>query len=323
MSFNYPYPEDGLQDLRRALRDNAATVATALLGPANRKHSTRQQLRFGRGKGSLSVEIGRKNPGTWYDWSTDEHGDLFKLIQITRGCDFAEAKRIAGELTGISVAAPSRSVLRSHIIQPNTAPDPGTTKFAGQIWREGVEPRGTIAEAYLRSRGLFEVLDEFAGTVIRYHAPFYCCGRTAAAMVALFRDIKTDEPIGVSVTFLDKNAGKIERRFYGHIGSGAIKFSGFTDSLSIGEGIESTLSGGVLGYPPVWCVGSASGIARFPVIPGVTTLQVFGEKGDGGANAKAVKQLVQRWRHSGADIYVIDPKIGNDLNDVLMSEMLP
>jgi hypothetical protein len=247
---------------------------------------------------------------------------MFGLIRYAKGCDFTEAKRIAAELTGAPVSAPQYAP-RSHIVLPNTTPDPGTTKFAGQLWREGVEPRGTIVEAYLRSRGLFEVLDEFAGSVIRYHAPFYCSGRTAAAMVALFRDIKTDEPVGVSVTFLNKNAEKLDRRFFGHVGAGAIKFSGFTDTLSIGEGIESTLSGAVLGYSPAWALGSASAIARFPVVAGVTTLRIFGEKGDNGANAKAVKQLVTRWQHSGADIYVIDPKIGNDLNDALMSESLP
>jgi hypothetical protein len=321
-NFRYSYPpDDSLDDLRRALRDNAALVARTLLGAENRKHSTRQQLRFGRDKGSLSVEIGRKNPGTWIDWSTDDSGDMFKLIQYVRGCNFAEAKRIAHELTGTS-AAPTQYTPRSHIIRPNDKPDPGTTKFAGQIWSRGVDPRGTRAEEYLRSRGL-EISDDIAGTVLRYHAPFYCSGRTAAALVALFRDIKTDEPCGISATFLDKDAGKLDRRFFGHIGSGAIKFASFSDTLSIGEGIESTMSGAVLGYPPAWALGSASGIARFPVVAGVATLRVFGEKNDGGANAKAVKQLVQRWQHSGADIYVIDPKIGNDLNDVLMSETTP
>jgi hypothetical protein len=42
------YPDDDITNLRRALRDNAALVAQTLLGPENRKHSTKQQLRFGR-----------------------------------------------------------------------------------------------------------------------------------------------------------------------------------------------------------------------------------------------------------------------------------
>jgi hypothetical protein len=317
-SYN-PYPhDDGLDDLRRALRDNAAAVAIALLGPANRKHSTRQQLRFGRDQGSLSVEIGRKNAGTWFDWATDDGGDMFQLIQHVRGCDFTEARRIAAELTG-TAASSSQYAPRSRLIRADETArvDLGTTKYGGMIWSQSVDPRNTIVETYLRRDRHLEITDDIARAVIRYHPPFYCCGRTAAAMVALFRDLKTNEPCGVSVTLLDKNACKLDRRFFGHVGSGAIKFAGATDTLGIGEGIESTLSGMVMGFAPAWCVGSASAIARFPMIAGITTLHIFGERGDGGANARAIKQLKRRWKHSGADIYVINPTIGNDLNDAL------
>ncbi len=315
------YPDDDIADLRRALRDNAALVAQTLLGPENRKHSTRQQLRFGRDKGSLSVEIGRKNPGTWYDWSTDDGGDMFDLIKHVKGCDFNEAKRIAHEITGTPAAASKHSP-RSRLIYPDDKPDPGTTKYAGMIWGEGVDPRGTIVETYLRSpaRRLW-IPDGAAIDVLRYHPPFYCAGRTVAAMVALFRDIKTDEPCGVSVTLLTKNAAKIDRRFFGKVGNGAIKFGASADSLNIGEGVESTLSGAAMGYTPAWCVGSAGSIARFPVVAGVTTLRIFGERGDNGANAKAVKKLTACWRHSGADIFVVEPEVGNDLNDAWRSEV--
>jgi hypothetical protein len=312
------YAPDDISDLRRALRDNAALVAHTLLGQENRKHSTRQQLRFGRDKGSLSVEIGNKNPGTWFDWSTDDGGDMFDLIKHVKGCDFNEAKRIARDITGITASAAEEArkyALRSRLIYPDDKPDPGTSKYAMAIWKASVDPRGTLVEKYLRSRNLEIPPDGVAIDVLRYHRPFYCAGRTAAAMVALFRDVKTDEPCGVSVTFLDRDACKIDRRFFGHVGKGAIKFSTVAERLHIGEGIESTLSGLAMGYSPAWAVGSASGIARFPVIPSVTSLYIFGEKADGGANAKAVKKLTADWSSSGADIYVIEPKVGNDLND--------
>jgi putative DNA primase/helicase len=268
----------------------------------------------------LSVEIGHKNLGTWFDWSTDDGGDMFDLIKHVKGCDFNEAKRIAREITGTSATA-SKYSPRSRLIYPDdNKPDPGTTKYAGQLWDEGLDPRGTIVETYLRSRKL-EIADDIAISVVRYHRPFYCAGRTAAAMIALFRDIKTDEPCGVSITLLDKNVGKIDRRFYGHVGKGAIKFCDATNILNIGEGIESTLSGLAMGYAPVWCVGSAGSIARFPVVAGVTSLYIFGEKGDGGANTKAMKKATAGWRHSGADIFVVEPKVGNDLNDAWRAEV--
>lgn len=314
------YPDDDLDDLRRALRDNAATVARFLLGPENRKHSTKQQLRFGARKGSLSIEIGRKNTGTWYDFASDKSGDLFNLIRHVRGCGFTEAKTIAREILDVPTPAAARPSSRSRLIRPSDEkPDLGTMKYAGQLWGEGIDPRGTIVETYLRSRGL-EITDDIAIGVLRYHPPFYCAGRTAAAMIALFRDVRTDTPCGISVTFLDKNACKIDRRFFGKVGNGAIKFGDATDTLNIGEGIETTLSGAAMGYAPAWAVGSASGIARFPVVAGVTTLRIFGERGDNGANAKAVKKLTACWSHSGADINIIEPKTGNDLNDAWRGE---
>jgi len=124
-------------------------------------------------------------------------------------------------------------------------------------------------------------------------------------------------PAAWSVTFLDKNACKLDRRFFGHVGSGCHQVRRRHRYARHRGGIESTLSGMVMGFAPAWCVGSASAIARFPMIAGITTLHIFGERGDGGANARAIKQLKQRWKHSGADIYVINPTIGNDLNDAL------
>jgi len=125
------------------------------------------------------------------------------------------------------------------------------------------------------------------------------------------------------ITFTGSRAEKIDRRFFGKVGSGAIKFGDATDTLNIGEGIESTLSGAVMGYAPAWALGSAGAIARFPVIDGITTLRIFGERGDNNANSNAIKQLTRRWKHSGADIYTINPKTGNDLNDARRSERRP
>jgi len=245
---------------------------------------------------------------------------MFDLIEHVKGCDFNEAKKIAHEITGTPATATSKYSSRSRLIYPDDKPDPGTTKYAGMIWTQSVDPRGTRVEEYLRTRDL-NIPDGVAIDVLRYHRPFNCAGYKTAAMVALFRDIKTNEPCGISATFLDKNAEKIDRRFFGHVGRGAIKFGTSAESLNIGEGIETALSGAAMGYTPAWAVGSASGIARFPVVAGVTTLRIFGEKGDGGANAKAVKKLTACWSHSGADIYVVEPKTGNDLNDAWRGEV--
>lgn len=92
------YIDDDTDDLRRALRDKATTVARFLLGPENLRRSTKQQLRFGAGKRLLRVEIGL---GTWFDCATNQAGDMFGLIRHVRRCSFDEAKVIARNILGI------------------------------------------------------------------------------------------------------------------------------------------------------------------------------------------------------------------------------
>src|SRR6185437_3636151 len=63
------------------------------------------------------------------------------------------------------------------------------------IWQESQNPRGTIAEAYLKSRAL-QLTDDIAGDVVRFHPRVWhkTSQMPLAAMVALFRDIRSSEP---------------------------------------------------------------------------------------------------------------------------------
>jgi Toprim domain len=320
------YPDDDLDDLRCELRNNAAIVARELLGPENKAHSTAQQLRFGGNKGSMSVEVGPKNTGTWYEWAEDVGGDMFALIMHVNECGFVQAKRIAREILGLPAHAASSYAPRSRLIpvgeigrnaNAHQQGNSKTQRYGLDLWKQGIDSRGTLIEVYLESRKL-AISDEIATNVIRYHPPFRYAGRTCGAMIALFRDIVTDKPAAVSVTFLNANAEKLDRRFFGPVGNAAIKLNvGTANTLNIGEGIESTLGGAMMDYTPAWAVGSAGAIANFPIIQGVKTLRIFGERNDGGANERAVRKLSKRWRNSVADIYVVDPGIGHDLNDIV------
>jgi hypothetical protein len=58
-----------------------------------------------------------------------------------------------------------------------------------ELWRDSVDPRGTVVQAYLKSRVL-ALDDDVAGSVIRWNPRI-------GAMIALFRNILTDEPQAV------------------------------------------------------------------------------------------------------------------------------
>jgi putative DNA primase/helicase len=72
----------------------------------------------------------------------------------------------------------------------------GDTAEALAVWRASVDPRGTVVERYLSSRGL-DLDDGLASEVIRWHPGI-------GAMVALFRDIRTNGPKAITRMYLDR-----------------------------------------------------------------------------------------------------------------------
>jgi hypothetical protein len=298
-----------LDDFRAALADRAADLAVALLGEPKRK--TFSELRYGN-HGGFTVWIAGAKRGGWVDSAAREGGDLLSLIMRQRRCSFRGAIDFARDFVG-------RPSPRNPVSVPDTArasrekkPPPDAWK---RIWHDSVDPRGTLVETYLRSRHL-ELPDEIAGSTIRFHSSLWYDGVRQPGMVALFRDIHSNEGCGIHRTYFDKDGCKIDRRMLGRAGGAAIKLDpdeNVTEGLHIGEGIETCLAAMLAGYRPTWAVGSAGGIAAFPLLAGVDAISVLTEKNDGNANQDAVEQLRTTWAER--EVLVIEPLIGNDCND--------
>jgi len=178
------------------------------------------------------------------------------------------------------------------------------------VWRGADDPRGTLVETYLRSRGL-ELDDHVADEVI-------CWNPALGAMIALFRSILTNKPQAVSRTFLDAEGRKLERKFLGPVGGAAIKLDAddtVLGGLHIGEGLETCLAARMLGLRPTWALGSAGAIAGFPVIGGIECLTILAEHD--GASARAVDAFAARWHAAGREVLVNWPNGGKDLNDAI------
>jgi Toprim domain len=189
--------------------------------------------------------------------------------------------------------------------------------FALRLWREAIDPRGTVVTDYLSSRGLI-LPEEVAGGVVRFHPALKYNGKSVGGMVTLFRDITTNAPCGIQRTFLDAAGLKIKRAMLGRAKHAAIKIDAdenVTMGLTIGEGFESSLAGQRIGFRPVWALGSAGAIADFPVLPGIDAITVLGEVGDRGANHRATQTCVERWREAGQEAFIATPLVGKDLND--------
>jgi Toprim domain len=192
-------------------------------------------------------------------------------------------------------------------------------RIALELWNASLNPRNSVVEKYLVRR-CGKLPDEIAGRVIRFHPSLKFDGRSVGAMVALYRDIHTDEPCAAHRTFLDDSGNKIGRKMLGRVSGSAIKLDFHEDvtlGLHVGEGIETCLSGYLRGFRPTWCLGSAGPIGDFPVLAGIESLTIFGELGDGGTNRRNAEKCATRWLAADREVLWVRPLIGSDLNDAL------
>lgn len=209
-----------------------------------------------------------------------------------------------------------------HGDRPERAPAPSEKpdmRRISEIWRDGRNPQGTLVETYLSSRGL--ALDAgVCGTVMRFHPALYLDGDTTPGMVALYRDVATNEPCGIHRTFLDRQGGKIDRKMMGRAKGAAIKLDAdelVTLGLVIGEGIETCLAARMAGFRPCWALGSAGAISAFPALGGIETLTILGETDDNGANERATRDCARRWLEAGAEVTTITPACMGDIADIV------
>jgi putative DNA primase/helicase len=91
-------------------------IARRLLGPPNKQHSTRQQLRFGT-NGSFAVEIAGDKLGTWFDHEHKVGGGVLDLLCHKTGLTGDEAADWLDRELGIKVngaAEPSSKIVATY-----------------------------------------------------------------------------------------------------------------------------------------------------------------------------------------------------------------
>ena len=195
------------------------------------------------------------------------------------------------------------------------ADDAKRVSMALALWRETEALQGTLAERYLDKRWC--LLDEMSDD-IRFHKETWHkpSGRSHPAMIALMRDIRTNEPCGIHRTFLNPDATKLDRMMLGRAKGAVVKLSedaDVTNGLGIAEGIETSLSVMRDGFTPMWACLTAGTVKGFPVLAGIDALTVFADADFAGINA--ARKCVGRWRDAGCQANALIPEGGGDFND--------
>ena len=187
------------------------------------------------------------------------------LVHCFAGCDPGDVLREIGRLrpgAHYDPPAPSRPLRQANV---------------ERLWDEALPVEGTIAEAYLRSRGLSSHLPD-----LRYHprCPWGAkpLTRFLPALLVAAREGRTLR--AVQRIFLDRaNGGYLAKVMIGTPAGATWQGGRAGDTLALGEGFETSAAFTRINDIPCWAVLGAARLDRVFIPPGVTTL-IFAEDND-------------------------------------------
>jgi len=213
-----------------------------------------------------------------------------------------------------------------------------TREAAQSIWEASQSVAGTLAETYLRSRGI--VLDQYPD-VLRFHSslPYPSKSKPYPALVC-----RVDDVMGgltaIWRIFLRDDGRKADvenpKLGLGPASGGAVRIGGIASHMAIAEGVESALGAWLLlgQKVPTWAALSTSGLVGFEVPLGVSRVTVMPD-GDRPlrkkgheyepaipAGRKAAQSLFSRLTKEGVRASIAaEPPPGKDYNDLWLEQM--
>jgi DNA polymerase len=252
-------------------------------------------------------------PDHYHCYVCGEHGGPVDWLMQVEGMERDEAEQLLANWDGP--------------ITPIITEDPAVRRaFAVQLWDDAVSITGTLAARYLTETRRIDLVDLPADidSVLRFHraCPF---GRGVRnpCLLALMRDVISDEITGIHRIGLTASADKIDRYMLGR--PGAVKLWPAAPHLVVGEGLETTLAGALhftheeTPLRPAWSLVSSKTLSRLPVVPGVERLIILVDHDDTGV--LAAESCTARWTLAGRTVVKLTPEPkGADFNDLLMME---
>ncbi|OYW55591.1 MAG: hypothetical protein B7Y80_16885 [Hyphomicrobium sp. 32-62-53] len=300
--------------IREQLAERALAVCQTYLpnGRRNGQYWVVGDLAGSKGR-SLYVRLAGR-AGKWTDSATGEHGDLLDIIRHTGnhhsfGETIAEAERFLSLPTS-----------HQHPTAPASAPS-DRTGTARRLFQSGLPLGGTLADAYLASRGL---VDCHRYDALRFHKQ--CYGRSAdgnrfayPALLAAITDLD-GRLTGIHRTWLttpppSKAPLDEPRRSLGRMIGNGVRFRSAHDVLIAGEGLETVLTlTAVLPWIPAVAALTATHLSLLELPD--TLQRLYIARDNDHAGQIAWRTLSAKALQHGAAPYALTPQL-KDWNDDL------
>ena len=267
----------------------------------------------------IGPESGKGAAGKWTDAATGEHGDLLDLI--------AANKRLASLVETLEEARHFLSFPvpeQSDTAQRTSAPT-GSPEAARRLWAISRPILGTLAETYLRSRGITDLRN--CGCLLFHPNCWYRADRddppdTPGAFAALIAAVRDNDSAltGLHRTWLDPSGTSkaniaTPRRAMGELLGHGVRFGSPGATMIAGEGIETMLS--LRQIIPTMSMIAASSAAHLAAIEFPPVLRrLYIARDNDAAGRKAHDDLASRAQEVGIDALPLGARL-DDFNDDL------
>lgn len=243
------------------------------------------------------------------------------LLHCHAGCTFTailDALKGLGLVEGTGHYSPPSVEELARIRQAEKEQADKQEARALACWREAKPIRDTIAETYLRHRGIRAELPD----TLRFHPDcWHPAGKRWPAMVAL---VEGAPRLAIHRTYLRPDGlGKAEvepaKAMLGAVAGGAVRLTAGGDRLVVCEGIETGLSlasGLLRGSASIWAALSTSGMKVLDLPDPAGRMTVATDGDDAGKDAG--RALALRATKAGWAVGLLPAPDGRDWNDVLM-----
>lgn len=278
-----------------------------------------------RKSGSCVIALTGHHAGDWIDFDGNHGGGPIDTLAHATGRSGRDLYAYAAKLVGAALDN-ARSPRR-----PSTKAKPprqDSTREIDAILAATVPIAGTVAEQYLKSRG---VADPAFPDLLFHPNLVHRESRTShPAMVAIVRNQEGDR-IGIHRTWLSGDGtGKADlpkpRMMLGPVAGGAVRLAeiGADNVLGVAEGIETALAV-MAACPnlPVWAALSATGLERVVPPPDVQSVVILADHDASGVGLRAAEALAERLVGEERGVHIaMPPNAGDDFNDLLQREDL-
>jgi hypothetical protein len=176
-------------------------------------------------------------------------GSVIDLVALLDRCTIHEA---VAKLCGVGNPPPARPLSNPQRVYSKAPADCDGTDRALQWWAEARSIAGTLAEEYLVQHRGIGTFPPDVDDVLRFHPRcIFGPGQFYPCLLAMVRDVATDQPQAITRTTLATTAEKIGRMALGPTANGAVKLwpnDCVTTGLVIGEGVETCLAAASMSY---------------------------------------------------------------------------